>query len=148
MLQRKPSENLYAQQIEQYEIKSEDFESKLQRIHNIVARYINVLLREINSEDITERAFLFIGKGDNDGQEHILMDFIYQLNKMIESQCELNQNNLDFLRRLITNISEIHDIHPNTIKDCVKYINLAQKDLNLQQSRTLGMRTFRTISKS
>jgi hypothetical protein len=143
MLNRNSSEDLQLKPINQYEINGQDFESRLQRIHNIIARHINVVIREITSEAMTNRARLYL----DGGQEFIFYNFINQISTVIESTNLSQQQKLDFTRSLIASIASLDEMSQHMIIDCKKQVNLAQKDLNNNQMNAKILKVIRLVSK-
>lgn len=131
------------QELLQYEITGDGFESKLQKIHNIMARHINVVIRELYSEEMTYRAALYLGFDQQEGQEDVFLDFISQVVKMIEDQDQTEQTKLDFLRKLLNNIANLKEMSPHIITDCTKQLDLEQKDIIRKQVSIGPLRKIR-----
>jgi hypothetical protein len=147
MLQARRNEKIQERQILLYERNGKGFEHNLQSIHNIIARYINTIVRELDKEGMTQRVRLYLGKGEYDGQEYLFLDFITQINQIIANGSELNQLNIDLLGSLLNNILASTNIHQEIFKDCTKQVGLAQKELNSQIVSSNGIKGLRILRK-
>jgi hypothetical protein len=130
--------------IPQYKVSDNTFESNLQRIHNIIARHINTVIREINCGNMTERANMYVGTDQHASEELLFLGVINQIKLMINEGTRLEQSNLDFLAVLIKIVSELTGINPELISDCTALSDKAQKNLDSRRNPSFTIKRLRT----
>lgn len=124
------SENLQTPQILQFETNPKDPKFRFQKIHNIIARYINVINNEINSRDMTPRAIAYLGLKNQIGDESLFLHFINRISESITSMQVINQSELEIIKDLLTEIGKLETISPQIVADCTKQIQELQKEIN------------------
>jgi hypothetical protein len=132
-------ESLDSPKLYTYNIKNDNYNSQLKKVHNSLVFYINSTIENTRKDDsITEAAALLEGESEYDGQKHLILHIINQVGYLTQLESAARpkkmRNDLKNLIELINNLAANKNIPEGMIGQILEFIDAAFNKIPTKQS--------------
>lgn len=126
------------QEITLYTDRKNCYATKLKKIFNCIANYVNVILEQKDTVKGVVNYIKFEGMENYDGGKHLLINILNQLNYLIDNDMHIaiidKENNLAYIRDLIDELASKQEISDHTIKTIIKCLESAKTYLSIKHT--------------